>query len=55
MNDRLEYRRSLELADLGLDEKVICPRCGEERDRETPMACEDFDCPTASDIDLRSR
>lgn len=44
-NDRLEYRRSLGLPDLGLDEKRACPRCGEERDRERPDGCRDYNCP----------
>lgn len=42
---RQEYRESLGLPDLGLDEKWHCPRCGEYRDRERPDGCRDFDCP----------
>jgi len=50
-NDRIEYRRSLGLPNLALDEKRPCPRCGAERDRDTPDGCRDFDCPTAQEID----
>jgi hypothetical protein len=42
--DRLEYRRSLGLPNLGLDEKLTCPRCEADCDGE-PDGCRDPHCP----------
>ena len=50
-NTRLEYRRSLGLPNLALDEKRACPRCGTDRDRDQPDGCRDFDCPTNAEMD----
>ena len=48
---RADYRKSLGLPDLGLDEKYECPRCGEDRDRDRPDGCRDPDCPDGSTAD----
>lgn len=45
-NDRIAYRRSLGLPNLGLDEKETCPRCGEDYERGClPDGCRDPNCP----------
>lgn len=47
--NRLEYRRSLGLPDLALDEKISCRRCGEDIECGCePDGCRDPDCPFLS-------